>query len=1077
MRLSEHILAALIAWTATSGAQVVINEINYDPVDVTKQTEFIELYNSGASAVDLSGWKLTEAVTFTFPAGTSIPAGGYKVVAQNVVDFQAKYGFAPLGPWVGVLSNRGDTVEIKNNAAVTQDSVPYESGFPWPTSARGGGKSAELIHFSLDNSLGGSWRSSNSGTGATPGAQNNVFSATAPPQIRQVTHTPQQPTAGVPVVVTARVTDPQGIGTVTLRYQSVNPGSYIRRTDSAYSTSWTNVTMLDDGLNNDALAGDGIYTVTLPATLQINRRLVRYRIVATDSASASITVPYSDDEQPNFAYFVYNGVPAWNGAVQPGGAGSRAVVQAYPATLLNSLQTWQLITSSADLDNSLYNSDFNGALFYGTIVYDGKVYDHIRYHNRGIGSTYVSGKNKLALFFNRARNIRVKDNWGNYYKEDWNSIPINACAAPWSPVIRGSAGVEEALSYRLYTLAGAYSLNTHFMHWRIIRNASETGATQYDSDFFGLYLGLEPTEGNFLDERALPDGNIYAVEGGGGDKKHQGATQPTSNSDWDNFRNGANQGGQTEQWYRDNIDLNALYTFHAINRFCGNVDVRGGDNFRYYHRSSDNRWVIMPYDMDMMMIPAHHWGTNVDGLTFAGVPDQIRAITRHPNLAKEYRNRAREILDLLGSDASVSGGQVGQLVDEYAQIINPTGLALTWADADEAMWCNHPRTTGGHFNNFYRASFNDSRGNLNGTPGTSWTRTLPDPDGNGFSDFEGLMQFFTRFTTNTWSGGTWARSNGNPNGYGWKYLEWESLYGGFGDVYSEPSSADLAFPNTPTITYNGPVGYPANALDFTSSNFSASSGGGTTFAAMQWRIGEIYAPGIPGYVAGEKRKYEIENVWTSAELPTFSATIRVPIDQAKPGSTYRARVRHKDANGRWSHWSAPIQFVAGTPDITVYQQSIVVSEVNYNPAPVSPSEFTAGYSSDDFEWIEVKNVSAMPLNCTGLRFTKGVDFDFPAGYTIPAGGFALIVRNQAAFQLRWGNSFNAIIAGTFPTDNLSNNTEQLKLSYGAGTGVVDFTYTDMAPWPAAADGTGKTLTLRNPASLPNPALPANSWRG
>jgi hypothetical protein len=36
----------------------------------------------------------------------------------------------------------------------------------------------------------------------------------------------------------------------------------------------------------------------------------------------------------------------------------------------------------------------------------------------------------------------------------------------------------------------------------------------------------------------------------------------------------------------------------------------------------------------------------------------------------------------------------------------------------------------------------------------------------------------------------------------------------------------------------------------------------------------------------------------------------------------------------------------------------------------------------------------------------------------------------------------------------------VKLSYGAGTAIRDFTYDDEAPWPAAADGTGATLVLK-----------------
>src|SRR5262245_56170940 len=76
---------------------VVINEFHYNPDNPVEQVEFIELHNTGAAAVDLSGWRIGDAVDFLFTSGASIPAGGYVVVTENAADFQAKYGFAPIG--------------------------------------------------------------------------------------------------------------------------------------------------------------------------------------------------------------------------------------------------------------------------------------------------------------------------------------------------------------------------------------------------------------------------------------------------------------------------------------------------------------------------------------------------------------------------------------------------------------------------------------------------------------------------------------------------------------------------------------------------------------------------------------------------------------------------------------------------------------------------------------------------------------------------------------------------------------------------------------------------------------------
>ncbi|MBN8458631.1 MAG: lamin tail domain-containing protein, partial [Verrucomicrobia bacterium] len=944
--------------TAPIPSGVVINEIHYHPADDTSAEEFIELYNPGDTAVDISGWTITDAITYTIPAGTTVPVRGYRVVAQNPAVLQTKYGITGvLGPWSGNLSSAGEKIDLRDVSGALRDRVGYGAGFPWPTGADGAGQSCELIHPGLDNDLGGSWRSSynpgNNGTtfiatsstgwkylkgtaepsspvdgwravayddnawlsgsqpmgynskygnvttlsdmqnnywsvylrktftvpanqipdsltlrllvddgcivwingtevarthmpaghvaynaaannhdatawetftlsntssyllGGTnviaiqvnnsslsssdltinseltagsvtatsnpsPGTTNGVSAlATAiPPQIRQVAHSPVSPAANQPVTITARITDPDGMGAVSLSYQTVEPGSYVRKTDAAYSTSWTTVEMADNGANGDAVAGDSTFTAVLPASLQVHRRLVRYKITFADALGNSQTVPYADDEQPNFAYFVYNGVPAWTGALRPYAYSGFAATtpQTYSSALLESKPPFHLIANASDVSTS---QSGNTTIYYATVVHRGIVHDHVRFRVRGIGSTTVSGKNKWNIYFNRSRDFQAYDNYNRPYKETWNNLLVNCNASPWASVHRGSAGVEEALCNRIYQLGGMASMNTFQFHFRVIDDAVETSPTdQFSGDLWGLYMGLEPTEGNFLDERGLADGNLYSIEGGGGDKKHQGPTQPVDSSDWSSFSSTLAATGTTEQWYRDNVDLSALYTFLALNRLTGNVDVRPGDNYRFYHRPTDNRWVIIPYDLDMQFIAAHHWGGTMDQIVggstqsviVAGAPNVIRAIGRHPNLAREFRNRCRELLSLMASDGAATGGQIGQLVDETARFVNPPGEALTWADLDAAMWNLNPKTTGSlgansgqssHKGNFLRAYYLDGGRGAGGPTATgTWIRSLSDPDADGFSDHEGLMQWFTDFATNTWPGGTWIRKAG-----------------------------------------------------------------------------------------------------------------------------------------------------------------------------------------------------------------------------------------------------------------------------------------------------------------------------
>ena len=78
----------------------------------------------------------------------------------------------------------------------------------------------------------------------------------------------------------------------------------------------------------DTTSGDGVFAATLPPTVQVHRRLVRYRITAADNRNQSVQTPYADDASPNFAYFCYNGIPSWAGAFRPGAAGQPGVERA-----------------------------------------------------------------------------------------------------------------------------------------------------------------------------------------------------------------------------------------------------------------------------------------------------------------------------------------------------------------------------------------------------------------------------------------------------------------------------------------------------------------------------------------------------------------------------------------------------------------------------------------------------------------------------------------------------------------------------------------------------------------------------
>ena len=150
--------------------------------------------------------------------------------SSDVCSSDLLYGTDSLGPYVGGLSGEGETIDLVDASGVRIDRVNFGVDFPWPTGADGTGSSMELINATLDNNLGSSWRSSSTAGVLGPptaGSVNSTASAVAPPNIRQVMHTPEQPTDSEPTVITAKVSDPEGVRSVQLEFRLVAPGAYV----------------------------------------------------------------------------------------------------------------------------------------------------------------------------------------------------------------------------------------------------------------------------------------------------------------------------------------------------------------------------------------------------------------------------------------------------------------------------------------------------------------------------------------------------------------------------------------------------------------------------------------------------------------------------------------------------------------------------------------------------------------------------------------------------------------------------------------------------------------------------------
>jgi hypothetical protein len=290
------------------------------------------------------------------------------------------------------------------------------------------------------------------------------------------------------------------------------------------------------------------------------------------------------------------------------------------------------------------------------------------------------------------------------------------------------------------------------------------------------------------------------------------------------------------------------------------VDLRPDGNYYLYHRP-DGRWVVLPHDLDMMFIAKTHQ---------PGFVPQARCLSVS-ELRVEFQGRAREILDLFAEDGAPNGGQIGQLIAELSGNLAPQGQERNWAELDEAMWNWHPR--------------NRAKGQFNLTPyqdhrmGGRWERSLQS------ADFAGFCKYILEYCTDSRSAKNYRVNDGNQLGYGFGYLSMEAR--------------DDGIPDRPSIRGIEP-------RRFSVSPFASPES--RKFAAVQWRVAWISAPGLAGYRDGQRWRYEIEDAWTR-EFENETGELILPAQLCSPGQTYRVRARYKDDAGRWSHWSRPAQFV------------------------------------------------------------------------------------------------------------------------------------------------------------------------
>ncbi len=412
----------------------------------------------------------------------------------------------------------------------------------------------------------------------TPGAANQAAMAQIGPAIRDVTEHPPQPADDEDIVITARVFETQApvLGIQLTWGIGFDP-------DSRFMTSDT-VTMVDDGTGDDALAGDGIHTATIPSQYFGPGDMVRWLVQAVDTRgqmSRAPLFPHPDDSPEYYGTVVKD--PRINTALPV----LHWFVENVPAS-----------ESRSGTRCSVY--------------YLGQFYDNVNIHIRG-GSTSGAPKKHFKFRFNHGAKFQ--------YREDAprvNEFNLNSTYSD-------KAYLRQNLAFECYDWCGCPG------------SESFPVRAQRNGEFYGVQIFIEEPEEELLEREGLdPDGALYKMydtfnPSGGGEKKTR---RWENQQDLSDFRRAINHASGTtlhnNLFDRVNLPLTLNYLVATI--LCHQNDHPHKNHYLYRDSDGSGQWCFLPWDHDLT------WGSNWIGSQGGSYGDVIYAdddqVPGRPNVVK-----------------------------------------------------------------------------------------------------------------------------------------------------------------------------------------------------------------------------------------------------------------------------------------------------------------------------------------------------------------------------------------------------------------------------------------------------------
>ncbi len=853
---------------------VLIDEIMYHPASENLNESYVELYNPGPGATNLSGFKFTKGFTYVFPSNTMLAAGAYLVVAADSAAFASRYpgvtnfvaGWAPpMSTHVQLSDASGSTVSDVNfskdgdwAARTLTTNYPAAYGqlsWEWYVPHDGQGSSLELMNPNLPNSYALNWGSSSTLNG-TPGGPNSIAQTNIAPVITSVTHVPAIPKPTDVVTISARIVDEHTNGlTVTLFYR--NAGTL---TPPAFSSQ----IMSDDGAHNDGLPADGIYAAIVPA--QPNNTVVEFYLQATDLEGhvrtyPNVIAPTNSLRTANLLYQVDDS--AYNGS-QP--------VYRLIMTEMERLQIYQNGRAN-NCPASDSDANMNATFISVDGIVDGGTTTQVRYNvdirNRGHGSRTANPNNYHV-------NIPSDRKW-----KDLSGLNLNSQYA-YSQVLGStvfrrleipmaeSRTVQVAVNgTNLMTLSGLPDNNSF---------GSYAANEQYNSDFVARAFPLDSTGNSYrgIRQEALCDPtyntNVADLTWHGANYAAPVYTNAyfkqnnTLQNDWSDLIDllavlNSTNGYQASNYVADiqqRVNVDEWMQYMAVNTLLDNDETclaNGvGDDYALYRGANDTRFLALPYDNDTLMgrglttVPPFH---SIFRMTALPAMDRFM---KTPQFAPVYYRWL-----LTYATNAFAAANMNPLLDQLFKTYLPQGTIdnMKAFNTAEVNWVlsqiplnltvssgltvqsGYPRTTAGSVNLTGSANVVDTRSVLvNGAPAT-WTAWTASWSAGNVPLTPGINRIliqslnangveFARTNVDIWYDDSTVATVGGT-------IAANTLWTAAGGPYSVTSSLTIASGATLTIQ-PGTTVYLGSGVNLTVANGGTLLAEGTTNAPIRFTV-------------------------------------------------------------------------------------------------------------------------------------------------------------------------------------------------------------------------------------------------